>query len=40
VGYIDPALGEQLLNITVAEREPEIIQTACWIISAGKRYPA
>jgi hypothetical protein len=41
VGHIDPPLGEQLLDIAVAEREPEIdpdrVLDKCWIISAGKR---
>jgi hypothetical protein len=40
VGNIEPALGKQLLNIAIAQAEPEVqpySQTACWMTSGGKR---
>ena len=37
IGDDNPALGQQILDVAEAQRETIIIQTACWMISGGKR---
>jgi hypothetical protein len=38
VGDDEPALGEEFLDVAIAQREPQIEQTACWMITGGTRW--
>ena len=37
VGDIEPTLGEEILDVSVAEREAQVSQTACWMTTGGSR---
>jgi hypothetical protein len=36
-GDHDPAFRQQIFDVAEAQREPNIGQIACWMISGGKR---
>ena len=40
VREIELALGQEIPDIAVAQREPEYSQTTCWMTAGGKRWRA
>jgi hypothetical protein len=37
IGYVEPTLGEEILDVSIAERETQI-EPACWMTTGGKRW--
>jgi hypothetical protein len=39
VGNVEPTLGEEVLNVSIAQREAQVEpHTACWMTTGGKRW--